>query len=61
MNLQKMDMFYSPVFYLQQHDVVYVKPRGARLSSEGQTVMSFVGVGLSVGTIVTNLLIWTRK
>lgn len=59
-NLQSRAVYDSPVFYLRQNDMVYVKPRGSRLSSEGQAVMTFVGTGLSLASIVTNFLIWTR-
>lgn len=60
-NLQKVSMFDSPVFYLQQNDVVYVKQRGARLSPEGEVAMSFVGTGLTLASILTNVLIWTLR
>lgn len=59
-NLQSRSIYESPVFYLRQNDMVYVKPRGSSLSSEGQTVMTFVGTGLSLASIITNFLIWTR-
>ena len=60
-NLQTTELFNSPVFYLQQNDVVYVKPRGATLSPEGQVTMTFVGTGLTLASIITNVLIWTRR
>ena len=60
-NLQSRELFDSPVFYLQQHDIVYVKPEGLRLSSEGQMVMSFVSAGLSLGTIITTYLLWSKR
>ncbi len=48
-NLQTKDLYDSPVFYLQQNDVIYVKPKGIRVSQTGttlrdvfQTVFSFV-------------------
>ena len=59
-NLQSRSVYDSPAFYLRQNDMVYVKPRGSSLSSEGQTVMTFVGTGLTLASIITNLLIWTR-
>ena len=34
-NLQSKDLYLSPVFYLEQNDLVYVKPRGLRLSTDG--------------------------
>lgn len=60
-NLQKEDVFTSPVFYLRQNDMVYVKPKGSHLSSEGQTVMTFVGTGLTLGSIITNFLLWSTR
>lgn len=59
-NLKSRSVYDSPAFYLRQNDMVYIKPRGSRLSSEGQTIMTFVGTGLSLASIVTNFLIWTR-
>lgn len=60
-NLQSKDLFNSPVFYLQQNDVVYMKPRGSGLSSEGQTIMTFVGTGLTLASIISNFLLWSRR
>lgn len=59
-DFQTIEMFDSPVFYLQQNDIVYVKPGRWYRSQTGQalrqsltTIMSFISVG-------SNLLIWTR-
>lgn len=60
-NLQSRDLFNSPVYYLKQHDVVYVKPQGVRLNAEGQMVMSFVSAGLSLGGILSNFLLWSNR
>ena len=60
-DLQKTDLFTSPVFYLQQNDVVYVKPQGSSLSSEGQMIMTFVGSGLTLASIITNFLLWSKR
>ena len=60
-NLQKKDLFDSPVFYLQQNDIVYVKPKGAVLSSEGQATLTVVGTGLTLASIITNVLIWSNR
>lgn len=59
-NLQSKDVFSSPVFYLKQNDVVYFKPRGKGLSMEGQTALTFIGSGLTLASIITNFIIWTR-
>ena len=60
-NLQSTKLFDSPVFYLQQNDIVYVMPKGNGLSTEGQTVMTFVGTGLTLASIITNVLIWSKR
>lgn len=61
-NFQTKDLYDSPVYWLHQNDVVYIKPKGASLNASGQTVMLFVNTGLTVGSIITNILLWrTRK
>ncbi len=60
MNLMSKDVYQSPVYYLQQNDVVYFKPKGSSLSSEGNVVMTFVSTGLTLASIITNVIIWTR-
>lgn len=39
-NLQSKDLFDSPVFYLQQNDIVYMKPKGLQMSTTGNTLIS---------------------
>ena len=60
-DLKSKDLFDSPVFYLKQNDVVYIKPKGVRLSASGQTTMSFVTAGLSLLSIIVNALIWSNR
>lgn len=60
-NLQKKEVFDSPVFYLRQNDLVYVKPTGTTLSPQGSLIMTFVGTGLSVASIITNFLLWSSR
>ena len=60
-DLQTKDLFDSPAFYLKQNDVVYVKPKGTRMSASGQTVMTFVTAGLSLVSIIVNTLLWTSR
>lgn len=57
-NLQSTDLFDSPVFYLQQNDVVYFKPQGMKLTTTGQAAMSFINAGLTMVNIVVNTLLW---
>ena len=60
-NLQKTELFESPVFFLRQNDVVYIKPRGTTLSVEGSTVMAFTSTLLSLVGIFTNYLLWSNR
>ena len=60
-DLQKKDLFDSPVFYLKQNDVVYVKPQGTKLNASGQTIMSFTTALLSLASTLTYLLLWSTR
>lgn len=57
-DLQSKDLFESPVFYLQQNDVVYFKPQGMKLNTTGQTTMTFITAGLTMVNIIVNTLLW---
>lgn len=48
-NLQSKSCFSSPGFYLQQNDIVYVRPRKGRLDSNAQ-------LGLQISSLVTSSL-----
>ena len=41
-NLQKKALFDSPVYYLQQNDIIYVKPVGIRMSETGNTILNAI-------------------
>ena len=60
-NLQSKSLFDSPVFYLQQNDVVYVKPRGLRTSTTMTAIMSAFTPFITIGsTLSTLILLLTR-
>jgi polysaccharide export outer membrane protein len=44
---QSKSLYDSPVFYLQQNDLVYVKPRGLKLSSGGDVFLKFFTPAIS--------------
>jgi len=46
-DFQTKELYNSPVFYLQQNDVIYVKPRGVKLSSGGDVFLQFLTPTLS--------------
>jgi len=60
-NLKSKDLFESPVYYLKQNDVVYFKPQGSKLTSTGEVIMTFVGSSLTLASIITNFLLWSRR
>lgn len=60
-NLQTKDMFDSPVYYLQQNDIVYVKLKGWRMSQNFQTVMGLVGTGMNFATMLTTLMLYFKQ
>ncbi|MBO4760972.1 MAG: polysaccharide biosynthesis/export family protein [Bacteroidales bacterium] len=60
-NLQSKDVFVSPVFYLQQNDIVYVKPRGIRFSNSGQTAMTFINTIVGIGTAFIYIMLWNTS
>ena len=60
-NLKSKGLYDSPAFYLQQNDVVYIKPKGSTLSASGQTVMTIVGSSLTLASIITNFLLWRTR
>lgn len=60
-NIRSKEIFDSPVFWLHQNDVVYVKPKGARLNASGQTTMTFVTAGLTLTSIITNIVLWRTR
>ena len=60
-NLQSKSLFDSPVFYLQQNDIVYVKPRGLRQSSTMGAIMSALTPLITLGSTLATLLIVVTK
>ena len=46
-NFQTKELYNSPVFYLQQNDVIYVRPRGVQLSSGGDVFLKFFTPAIS--------------
>ena len=58
-NLQSKDLYLSPVFYLEQNDLVYVKPRGLRLSTDGDLFLKILSPAISAVSAVAYMLLWT--
>jgi len=58
-NLQSKDLFDSPAFYLQQDDVLYIKPKGGFLSRTTNTGIRIFGLAISVLNVITSVLLVT--
>lgn len=59
-DLTKKDLFYSPVYYLQQNDVVYIEPNRAKRNS---SLVNATNVGLTISIIsllVTLAVLFTK-
>ena len=60
-DLQTKGLYDSPVFYLQQNDVIYVKPRGLKLSNGGDLFLKFFAPAMSaLSTIAYVVLLLNR-
>ena len=60
-NLQSKDMFDSPVFWLQQNDLVYIKPRGLRLSTGGDLFLKIFSPAIAAISSIAYMLLWTAR
>lgn len=59
-NFQTVEMFDSPVFYLQQNDIVYAKPARWEISQTGTSIRTTVSMVMSFINVASNILIWMR-
>lgn len=60
-NLQSKDLYYSPVFYLQQNDLVYVKPRGIKLSNGGDLFLKVFSPAVAAISSIAYMLLWSSR
>lgn len=59
-DFQTIEMFDSPVFYLQQNDIVYVKPARWMRSQTGNAIRQSITMIMSFVNVASNILVWTR-
>ena len=59
-NMQKKDLFESPVFYLQQNDVIYYKPKIYRLSQPASAFIGFFGTITGFASLILSYLAFTK-
>lgn len=55
-NLQSKSCFSSPVFYLQQNDIVYVRPRKSKLDTSAQLGLTISSMALSAISVIATIL-----
>ena len=60
-NLQSKELYDSPVFWLQQDDLVYVQPQGVRLSSGGDLFLKIMSPTIAAVSAVAYMLLWTSR
>lgn len=61
LNLQTKELYDSPVFWLQQNDLVYLKPRGLKLSSGGDLFLKIFTPALSAVSSIAYMLLWSTR
>ncbi|MBP5337509.1 MAG: polysaccharide biosynthesis/export family protein [Bacteroidales bacterium] len=60
-DFQSKDIYNSPVFYLQQNDIVYVKPRGLKLSNGGDLFLKILSPTISAVSAIAYMLLWSAR
>ncbi len=60
-DLRSQKLFNSPVYYLQQNDIVYVEPNKARAGQSRINENKSIGVWVSVASLVTTLIVLFTK
>jgi len=60
-NLQSKELYNSPVFYLQQNDLIYIKPRGVRLSSGGDIFLKYFTPAISALSTVAYVVLLLNR
>lgn len=60
-NLQSKDLYDSPVFWLQQNDLVYLKPRGLRLSNGGDLFLKIFSPAIAAVSSIAYMLLWSSR
>lgn len=55
-DIEKMDIFNSPTYYLQQNDIVYVEPRSAEMTPRETMTLTYFGLITGVATMFLTLL-----
>ena len=57
-NLQTKDLFDSPVYYLQQNDVIYIKPSKYVSDGRFERIWSVTSSAFSFISLISNFFLW---
>ena len=60
-NLQTKALYDSPVFYLQQNDLIYVKPRGLKLSNGGDLFLKYFAPAITAMSTVMYAILYLKR
>ncbi|MCQ2168565.1 MAG: polysaccharide biosynthesis/export family protein [Bacteroidales bacterium] len=60
-NLKTKDCYYSPAFYLQQNDMIYVKPMNQKFDSKVNNNWTVTSSIISSVAVAVNLLLWGMR
>ena len=61
-NMYSKKLYDSPAFYLQQNDVVYIKPRGSKVDSGTDLSLRITSIALTLASTISSIMFWvTRK
>ncbi|MCQ2166588.1 MAG: polysaccharide biosynthesis/export family protein [Bacteroidales bacterium] len=60
-NMYSKNLYNSPAFYLQQNDVIYVKPRGSKVDSGTDLSLRLTSIGLSLVSTISTLMFWITR
>lgn len=59
-DIQKADIFNSPTYYLQQNDIVYIKPKAAVLSTKEESTWRYISLLAGMIGMVFSILAFSK-
>lgn len=59
LNLKSKSVFSSPAFYLQQNDMIYVKPKNSKMDSSVEKALTATSTFTSWLSILVNYILWS--
>ena len=60
-NMKSKSLYDSPVYYLQQNDLIYVKPKNNLIDQDISSILSMVGIGISFLTLISTIMLLTKN